>query len=299
MSVDLGWLPHDHPLRGSVAELLATPTRARWAPIRLRSVQSWLAYLADAGTDPLCPSTRQVEEWLPADSPSLRAQSLQSVRSLYREALAKGVVASDPTRGIHRHRALSRVEHRLSDDQVRHLLAVTLEGAGHPAWHLAARRDVLLLLLLVWRKWSLDALSRLTWGHVEEGQVCVDVTAPTPRCVAGAVDEFRAQLRDYGVEPVAADALLPVLGRRIEWSWRAAERPLLAHLSTSALHQIVKRRTGAAGLRVPAGRVHVAPKIWLHRDGRDLDHVLMQADTRLLTPTTTVPTLPGRGLGVG
>ena len=256
-----------HPI---VPLLLAMP------PVKSAALSDLWRFLERIGRDPLHVNRELLEEWLGAGSPGYRAGRVAALRALYRGAAAAGVVATDPSEGLHYRRATVYAEHRFSDDQVRKLIGVTQAGVAKDDTRLASRRDVVMLLLLAWRPLRIDDLRAFTWGDARisgDGASLSLDGQPTvlPSYVVDALRAFRQDLGAAGAEPIDEDALLPALGKRVEVDWWGPDRAVLVPMQRSGFHQAISKRVRGAGVLQPAVTGMEVLTIWLHRDERPFE----------------------------
>lgn len=266
-------LPAGHPILSIVRDLAKDYSSG--SPGGTRGLRPLLAYLRDVGCDPLKATTDVLAEWV-ASRPVGRSGRVATVRRLYRRLYREGMIADDPSVGLHWNTETIHAERRFSDDEVRRLIRLALRATEKEATRLAGRRDVVLFLLFAWQPLPHEEVRRLLWSDVrlsaDGGSIRLeDHWTVMPSALATAVRAFRADLASYGAEPVDDDALLPALGKRIEVSWRGPDRPLTAPLDRSGLLQAIGKRFRSAGLARPVSTRRLCMSIWLYRDGRPFE----------------------------
>jgi len=286
----------DHPLWSAAIETInrLPPSRKRHGD---QTWPRWFAYLEHVGVLPLDATEDDVEAFLSQfESRGDRATRRCILRDLYRAAFDLGLVPEMPIpdmvigldyRGAQR---LTNAEVvRLVDSLARDCLV------RHHA--LRARRDLVLVALACSIERRIDDLRVLTWGDLDlEGRTKTMRVRRGDRIeqvaladvVLARIGEFRDELGRHGVDVVADDALLPALGKRIEWDWTLPERSLLAPLGQKSIHLAFKVmiRQASIGQSYESGRYF--NHRWLLRSPGDLAEVLGG------THATATPKVPMR-----
>lgn len=259
----------------------------RWPPsMKRRGDQTWphwFRYLAHLGIEPLEATADHTDAFLAGfPAGARRTRHRGTLRCLYRAALDLGLIDQVPILDLvigYDHRG----KHRLSDGEVVKLVASLTKDLQNPMLALRAGRDLVLVSLacsferdteswriLAWRDVDLDS-SPATIRITERGRIDLVVL---PDVVVRSIIAFRTSLARRGVDVVPEDALLPALGRRIEWDWTLPGRALLAPLESPSIHNAfsVMRRRASIGRHLEAGAYF--NHRWLLRDVNHLDAVL-------------------------
>ena len=298
-------MPMDAPVDVRLRRILA-PEHPLWPAALLASERlpasrreqgdrvwpAWLRFLDEIGRPPLAATAADVEAYVARfGSRDARTHGRGSLRALYGAAFDLGLLSEMPipdrVPGDDR-----RFMHRLSDAEVERLVASLTRTAATPALALRARRDLVLVALACSVDCGVDDLRQLRWGDlgVDDGAASLRVRrgdgferVALPAVVQARVEDFRAELARRGVDVVAEDALLPALGRRVEWDWTLPERSLLAVLEYTGFNQALKvmRRETSVGRALEGGRFF--SHRWLLRSGDDLDRVLGKAPGPAMT----------------
>jgi hypothetical protein len=285
----------EHPLLGPALQAWSQVPAWR-RPAFERDLSRWSSFLRDAGLPPLEVRDSDVEFYLARYARAPRTKVRSSLRALYRAAFDLGLIAEMPVppRAEINDR---RRAHRLSNPDVVSLVRSLELECATPSRALRARRDLALIAIACAVDCTVGELRALRWGDLDIGREAGTlafmhgtrlqrVALPTEVCTR--IGDFRAELARWGVDVVAEDALLPALGRRVEWNWTLDERSLLAPLEQSGLHLAfeVMRRPTSVGRAFESGRYF--SHRWLRRIPCDVSSVLAVA------PPSEVPRIPMR-----
>jgi integrase/recombinase XerC len=135
-----------------------------------RNVTELLAFLAARGVDWRAPDRSSVRAYLAvlADrglSPSSVAGRLAAARSLYRHAVRRGLIETDPLAGVRAPKRPSRLPRVLSVDEAATLMTAPTRGVGRAG--ALARRDAAMLELLYATGMRVSELAGLTVDRVD------------------------------------------------------------------------------------------------------------------------------------
>jgi hypothetical protein len=238
----------DHPLWPAALE-----TIDRFPPSKKRlgdqTWPEWFRYLERVEVHPLEATSEQVDGFLVRFQTAEAIQRHRSIiRSLYRSAFDLGLIAGALIPDVVPGRDY-RATPRLSAVDLDRLVRSLDRDAQDASRALRARRDLVLVALACSFECSTDALLALTWGGVdlEHRPALLRIggdAGPEHVALAEAVVEriidLRTELERRSVVVVPEDALLPAVGRRIEWDWTLPERSLLMPLERGSMAQAFK-----------------------------------------------------------
>lgn len=263
---------------------------------RTAAVGGLVRYLVGRGVEPMQATQADLEGWARHGALGGRPSRVSAARLLFRSAHDAGLIPTDPSAGLHYYAETVHAERRLTDAELRRLLDATFDQTRFYATRLAARRDLLMILLLCWRPLTREELRALHWSDIRKVGESTSIKLAgewfvLPTCLAESAEQFRSDLAGYGAPPVPDDALLPALGKRVEVSWRGPERPLMAPMGYSGFAQAIKRRMRPLRLDRPVSTRRLGKPIWFYRDGRPFDPWPAAAEQTATRVATAAPSL--------
>lgn len=284
----------EHPLWTSALE-----TIERWPRTMKRMGDQtwppWFDFLDQRRVEPLEATGDDVEAFLDRfERQNSKITHRGTLRALYRSAFDLGLIDKTPVPDV----VIGldyRANIRLPNAEVVRLIDALSAECSHWVHRLRARRDLVLVALACSFECTTESLRLLRWGDVDltlgrakariQGRRQTDWVTLVD-VVAARITDLRAELERHGVDVVAGDALLPALGRRIEWGWTLPERELLAPLERGSVSQafLVMTRRARVGTSLESGKYF--NHRWLKRGPTDLPKVLLgsQSPSRLLVP---------------
>lgn len=179
---------------------------------------------------------------------------------------------------------------RLTDEQVRAIVAALRRPRLAEIHGLVAARNLALVAILAWRTLDAQAVADLTWGDLEcgaSGPGRLRVAGPAappeemPVSVTEILRDWARRLRAMGVAPERDEPLLPSLHPSVAFRWLQPERPPLARLTLSGVYAAIRSSLAGGGVRAEGRHAQRSLSLrpsCLHRDDGDLAAVL--ADTR-------------------
>jgi integrase len=235
-------LSPDHPFYRVVLTVLRRRTTMASAMSTVDRVNVFLSVLKETGLDPLEMTRDDAEDWWVGVNrrvaPVTADGYLTDVRSLYLEAIDRGLVPADPTKGLKVGRYEARRAPALTYEQANLLIDAVRGDLSDPKRRLQAARDYALVAIGLTIGFRTAELRRLSWSDLwfdgvpraelyRKGR-SNDVQKVSPLAMEALLLFRKVLVEETGIELTGEDAVFPALSspRLLEIREGRAARPL-------------------------------------------------------------------------